>query len=99
MYYANTERMAEEVLALAKLGPDRLQWFCCDLVAVDDVDFSAAATWRELYRELHAQEIRLVFSSASDHVRDQLDVSGITDLVGRDAYFPDPATALAAFRT
>jgi SulP family sulfate permease len=99
MYYANTERMAAEVLTLAKAGPDRLQWFCCDLVAVDDVDFSAAATWRELHRELHEQAIRLVFSSASDHVRAQLDVSGITALVGTDAYYPDPVAALDAFHT
>ena len=89
MYYANAEQLSEQVLNLAKLGPEPVKWFCCDLVAVNDVDFSAAATLREMAKELHEQEIRLVFASASEQVRSQLDVSGVTELVGEDAYYPD----------
>ena len=43
MYYANAEQLAEQVLALAKWGRP-VSWLCIDLLAVDDVDFSAAAT-------------------------------------------------------
>lgn len=99
MYYANSEQLSEELLALAGLGPEHVRWLCCDLVAVDDVDFSAAATLREACQELQERGTQLVFSSASDHVRNQLDVSGITGLVGQDAYFPDLAAVLEAYRT
>lgn len=99
MYYANTEQMSVEVLNLAQSGPPALKWFCCDLVAVDDVDFSAAATWRDLHQELHARGIRLLFASASDHVRTQLDVSGISARVGVDAFYVDPAAVFAAYRS
>ena len=87
MYYANTDQLAEQVRALAHLGPAPVAWFCIDLVAVDDVDFSAAATLRVLHQELTAQGIRLVFSHVSDFVRAELDRSGITALVGADAFF------------
>jgi MFS superfamily sulfate permease-like transporter len=98
MYYANAEQLSEEVLNLAKLGPEPVKWLCFDLVAVDDVDFSSSATLRELVKELHKRGTRLVFASASDHVRGQLDVSGVTDLVGQDAYYPDLPAALEAYQ-
>jgi high affinity sulfate transporter 1 len=98
MYYANSEQLSEEVLNLAKMGPEPVKWLCCDMVAVDDVDFSAAATLRELIRELHERETRMVFASTSDHVRGQLDASGVTALAGEDAYVPDLADALEAYQ-
>jgi high affinity sulfate transporter 1 len=98
MYYANAEQLSEEVLNLAKLGPEPVKWLCCDLVAVDDVDFSSAATLRELEKELHERGTRLVFAAASDRVRSQFDVSGVTDLVGQDAYFPDLTAVLEAYK-
>jgi sulfate permease, SulP family len=99
MYYANSERLSEEVLTLAKLGPEPVKWLCCDLVAVDHVDFSAAATLRELVQELRERGTQMVFASASDAVRGQMDVSGVTDLVGQDAYFLDLMAVLEAYRS
>jgi high affinity sulfate transporter 1 len=98
MYYANAEQMSEEILSLARSGPEPVKWLCCDLVAVDDVDFSAAATLRELCQQLHRGGIQLVFSSASDHVRSQLDASGITGLIGSGACFPDLGAVLKAYQ-
>jgi sulfate permease, SulP family len=99
MYYANASRLSAEVLHLATLGPPAVHWLCCDLVAVDDVDFSAAATLRELHQTLDGRGTRLVFASASDHVRRQLDASGITVLVGQDAIFPELYAVLHAYRS
>jgi SulP family sulfate permease len=98
MYYANAEQFSEEIRRLAKLGPTPVTWFCLDLVAVDDVDFSAAAALREVGKELKAQQIRLVLSDANDHVRNELDVSGVTELVGQDAYYLDLQTVLETYR-
>ncbi len=99
MYYANSEQLSAEILKLASLGPEPVKWLCCDMVAVDDVDFSAAATLRELFGELKERGIRLVFASAPEHVRSQLDVSGVTKLVGPDAYYPDQTAVLDAYRS
>jgi sulfate permease, SulP family len=97
MYYANAEQLSAEIRRLTKLGPQPVRWFCIDLVAVDDVDFSAAAVLREAGAALKKQRIRLTFADASDHVRHELDVSGVTDLVGPDAYHPDPQAVLETY--
>jgi sulfate permease, SulP family len=98
MYYANADLLATEVLALLKTGPDPVSWLCIDMVAVDDIDFSAAVTLRRVYDELNAQDTRLVFTDASDHVRAELERSGIVDLVGKDAFFDDAVEVIEAYR-
>ena len=62
------------------------------------MDFSAAAALREACTELKEHHIRLVFSNANDHVRHELDVSGVTDLIGPDAYYMDLRTVLETYR-
>jgi MFS superfamily sulfate permease-like transporter len=98
MYYANADLLATEVLDLLKTGPDPVTWFCIDMVAVDDVDFSAAAVLRHVYDELNARSTRLVFTDASDQVHTELERSGIVDLVGKDAFFDDTFEVIEAYR-
>ena len=75
-----------------------MAWLCIDLLAVDDVDFSAAATLRETCAELKERHIRPVLSDANDHVRRELDVSGVTDLIGQDAYYLDLRSVLQIYQ-
>jgi MFS superfamily sulfate permease-like transporter len=86
MYYANASQLAEQVQALAAGARPPLSWFCIDMAAVDDVDFSAGATLRELCRILGRQHIRLVFVEIEDDVRAELDRYGIAAHVGKDAF-------------
>ncbi len=79
--------LSEEVTRLAQEAKPPLVWFCIDAAAVDDVDYSAAAVLRSLYGLLQKHGIRLVFSEVSDEVYAQLERSGITDLVGQDAFY------------
>ena len=87
MYYANAELLSTEVTKLAQEAQPPLVWFCLDAAAVDDVDYTAAAMLRQLYEFLKDRDIRLVFSEVSPSVRAELERSGITDLVGRDAFY------------
>ena len=98
MYYANAEAFSEEVLALVKdAQPPPLSWFCIDAAAIDDVDFSAAATLRSTHGILKEQGIRLVFAVVADDVKAELDRFGITELVGEDAFFTSGDELLKAF--
>jgi MFS superfamily sulfate permease-like transporter len=64
-----------------------LKWFCIDATAVDDIDFSAAATLREMHKLLKEKGVRMVFAEVEEEIRHELDISGVTELVGQDAYF------------
>ena len=68
MYYANAERMKEEVLDLAEQADPPLKWLCIDLSAVDDVDYTAAATLQEINETLGARSVTLVFAEDVDDI-------------------------------
>lgn len=98
MYYANSERLSEEVLELVTTANPPLAWLCIDAAAVPDVDFSAGATLLDLSGELKERGLRLVFSEVADNVRAELDGYGITAAVGEDAYFHSVDDVVKAFR-
>jgi MFS superfamily sulfate permease-like transporter len=99
MYYANAELLSQEVLELVTSAEPALSWFCIDATAVDDIDFSAAATLRETYKLLKEKGIRLVMAEVSDEIRQELDKSEITDLIGKDAFYESLSDVEAAFNT
>jgi SulP family sulfate permease len=98
MYYANAEHFSQEVLDLVNSAQPPLSWFCIDATAVDDIDFSAAATLRETYKMLKDKGIRLVMAEVGDDVRRELDKSEVTDLIGKDAFYEMLADVEAAYR-
>ncbi|MFZ0051274.1 MAG: SulP family inorganic anion transporter [Desulfobaccales bacterium] len=98
MYYANAEQLSEEVTRLAREANPPLVWFCIDASAVDDIDYTAAATLRSLYAMLQEQEIRLIFYAVSDEVYAQLERSGIADLVGQDAFYAAIGAVISAYK-
>src|SRR5262245_64453174 len=87
LYYANAQRFQDEVLVLAKPDGVPPRWLCVDGAAIDDVDFTAGAMLVSVARTLRERNVKLVFAELSDHVRSELDRSGVTALVGDDAYF------------
>ena len=98
LYYANAELFSEEVLELTSSPEPPISWFCIDAAAIDDVDYSAAATLRSVYSLLKEKGIRLVFVFVKADVKAELDRFGITDLVGADAFFTTGDQALTAYR-
>jgi sulfate permease, SulP family len=97
MYYANSEQLSREVAGLAKGAEPHLVWFCIDASAVADVDFSAAATLREIHGILKGQGIRLVFCDVIDLVRTELDRYELTNLIGVDAFYESISGVLSAY--
>lgn len=98
MYYANAELLSQEVLELVDTAEPPLSWFCIDANPVDDVDFSAAATLREIYKLLKEKGVRLVMADVAEDVRSELDKSEFTQLVGEDAFFGSIEDVEAAYR-
>jgi len=87
MYYANCEQFKTEVRELITGAQPPISWFCLDLGAVDDVDFSAAEALRETYELLKQRGIRFTLVEVQANVRAELDRYGITKLVGNEYIF------------
>jgi SulP family sulfate permease len=87
MYYANAAQLSEEVSALAGGAQPKPRWFCFDMAAVNDVDYSAAQTLRSLLGTLQQQCIRPVFAEVANEIRTELERYGILKLLGTGAVF------------
>ncbi|MCB9897912.1 MAG: SulP family inorganic anion transporter [Planctomycetes bacterium] len=97
MYYANSERLSEEVQALVDAARPPLTWFCIDCAAVDDVDYSAAETLRALHGLLAAHGVRVVLAQVSEHVRAECERSGLGELLGADGSLDSIEDVVEAF--
>lgn len=98
IYYANTTILTEEITKLTLGASHPPKWFCIDFVAIDDVDFSAAASLRDLYHQLNDHNVKLVFCEVSTNVLTELDISGITELIGIDAIFSGLDDVVLAYK-
>ena len=97
LYYANASRFTEQVQEIVAGAEPAVEWMCLDAAAIQDVDFSAAQTLREMHALLQEQGIRLVFAELVDDVRRELRRYGIEEVVGPDAFFETVQEAQEAF--
>ena len=97
IYYANTELLLSQVTELVTQAAPPLQWFCIDAGAIDDVDYTGAATLRALHDTLKKAGVKLVFANISDEVRATLERYRLNGLLDRDALFDSLRTVVHAY--
>jgi SulP family sulfate permease len=98
LYYANAEKFLLETLDLARRGPVPTRWLCVDCSAIDDVDYTAGTVLCQVAHTLQQKTVRLVFADAADHVRHELERSGVSEIIGPDAFFDDLNDVLERFQ-
>ena len=86
MYYANSQRLAEEITTLVNTADPPLRWFCIDASAVDDMDYTAAETIRSLHGILKEKGIRMVIANVLEDVRVESSYN-MRQLFGDDAFY------------
>lgn len=97
MYYANSQQLLREITHLANVAQPPLRWLCIDASAVDDIDYTAAATLRTLRETLNEKGVRLVAAQAlpdfGEHTLHQL-----RELFGDEGCFNSVDDAVKQFR-
>jgi high affinity sulfate transporter 1 len=97
MYYANSQQLGQEVTRLVQDADPPVKWFCFDVSAVDDVDFSAAETLRSLYATLQERGIRMVVAEVQEDVREGSRYM-FHELIGDDAFYDTVDDVRADYR-
>ena len=94
LYFTNAESL---VARLRPLETDRpgLHTVVLDASGVDHLDATADHELRKIAERYRKQNVRLILVNVSDGVRNVMDASGFTDLVGPDAFFATDADAIA----
>ena len=96
LFYANTDRFADQVRALVAHAPTPVQWFVVDAGPMTDLDYSAARSVRDLIDDLTARHVGLVFARVTLGLRSDMDRHGITAAIGEARVFGTLHEALAA---
>ena len=98
MYYANSQVLSQEIAELVEGASPPLSWFCIDAVAVNDVDFTAAEALRTLQGSLSGKGIKLVLCEVARDIQEELERSGICELLGPESFFHSPGEVTEAYR-
>ncbi|MEU6506034.1 SulP family inorganic anion transporter [Streptomyces sp. NPDC046942] len=98
LFFPNARYFRQRVRAVVAAAEHRPRWVLVDAGAVTYVDATAVDTLRALHEELAAQGVRLTVARAKSPIRRTFDTSGVTELLGRDAFFPTVRSGVAAFR-
>jgi sulfate permease, SulP family len=93
LFYANAMRLADEIRGLAPGA----RWLVLAADAIDDVDYTGGQTLLEVADELAARGVVFAVAGASDSVRRQLDLFGLTEKIGAERYFDTLPAARDAF--
>ena len=97
LYYANAQRLTDEVMDLAENAAPPARWICLEASAIDDVDYSAAETLRALHGLLQKKGVRMVFANVEDFLAADSDY-GLRQLFGEDAFFANLDEMMTAYR-
>lgn len=97
IYYANTELLLSQVTELLAAAAPPLEWFCIDAAAIDDIDFTGAATLRAVHDTLSKAGVKLVFAHVSNEVRATLEKYEVAGLLDKDALFDSLRAVVHAY--
>lgn len=95
LFYANSDRFAEDVRLLIGHAPTPVRWFVVDASAVTNIDYSAAQSLRALIAELQQQGVTLAFARVGPGLRDDIVRHGVAAAVGEGNLFVSLHEAVA----
>jgi MFS superfamily sulfate permease-like transporter len=98
LYYANTTRFTEQIVALAENASPPLRWLAISASVMGDIDYQGSQTVRAVKEELDRLGVTLVLCEIEPGVRTELDAYGLTTLIGVDHLFDSIAEVLTAYR-
>jgi MFS superfamily sulfate permease-like transporter len=96
LFFANAELFRDEVLALVG-APSPARWIVVTAEPITDIDATADEMFVELHRELADRGVVLAFAELKGVVRDRLERSGTTKVIGIDHFFPTIGQAVHAY--
>ncbi|HEY7025702.1 MAG TPA: SulP family inorganic anion transporter [Candidatus Limnocylindrales bacterium] len=99
LYYANSARFTEELMALVEGADPPLRWLAISCSAIGDVDYSGADAISKLVDELSGKGITLSLCDVSPQLRKLLDAYELTNKIGADRIFDTAKDLSAAFKT
>jgi SulP family sulfate permease len=93
LYFTNAESIERRLRVLVEGRPD-LTTIVIDAGGINHLDSTADEMVRKVASELAARGVRILLVDVEEQVKDVMDASGLTALVGEDAFFATDADAV-----
>jgi SulP family sulfate permease len=97
LHFFNANVARTQILAQTTADP-KPHAILLDLAASADLDIGTADMLRNLWSDLHANQIELLFAQIRGSVRDRMERTGLLDHIGDDQLYASTSTAVAAFQ-
>ena len=97
LFFANARTFRDQVRHLARSEP-RPQWIVVAAEPITDIDTTAADVLEDLYLQLSADGVSLVFAELKTPVRQKIEHYELTDTINPDHFFETITEAVGAFR-
>ena len=97
LFFANAGYVKGRVLEAIRAAPTETEWFVFDAEAVSHIDSTGMEALIDLTRDLRRDGIRLVVARLRTRMKPDFDVSGLTDEVGAEHFYPSVKRAVDAF--
>ena len=97
LFYANSNRFAEEIIGLVGPQPSAVRWLIVDAEAITNVDYSAARAVLALAAHLAAEGVQLGFARVPWDTKADFDRHHVTEAVSPDLMFVRLHDALDAY--
>jgi SulP family sulfate permease len=97
LFFANAEDFKRRAIAAVEAATEPVAWFILNVEANVEVDITALDALDEVRRELERRGVILALARVKHDLLDDLQASGLVDLIGADRLFPTLPTAVAGY--
>ena len=87
LFFANAPSFQQHIRELVEADPEA-RWMLVDAESMNDIDITGTDMLAELHDELAKSDIELHFCRVKSHVREIMDRSGLTEIIGADHFHP-----------
>lgn len=99
LYFPNSPYFADRVRQVLADAEQPISWFMLNAEAITYIDTTAVETLRALHTEMAGLGVVLTVARAKAPLREVLAKTGMTDVIGREHFFPTVRSGVEAFRS
>ena len=98
LFYANANRMCDDVQQLISAAPDPVRWLVLDCSVISDADYSAGRALNGLVDFVHGHDAVLSLAEADTSLIHSLEAYGVIQRLDPQHVYPTLTDAIEAFR-
>ncbi|HEU4914679.1 MAG TPA: SulP family inorganic anion transporter [Candidatus Saccharimonadales bacterium] len=97
LFFENAGYFLERATDAVASTKEQVIYFVLDAGAINDVDYTASKTLRQLYNQLSSDDVQLAIAHVSPKLRSLLKRYGLVELIGAEHIYPSVRTAIDSY--